>query len=102
VELKLRPEHWLLLGILALCLVLLGLQTRQHWSLEALTRLAETVPEAGPGDDGGASPAAPTSEALPKEASTEGADAEGPEPASTDPPATATRLASILSFHPIR
>ncbi len=48
MDLKLRPEHWILLAILALCVVLLALQMRQSWSFPALVRLTQVIDEASP------------------------------------------------------
>ena len=48
MDLKLRPEHWVLLAILALCVALLALQMRQSWSFPALARLTQVIDEASP------------------------------------------------------
>ena len=48
MDLKLRPEHWILLAILALCVVLLALQMGQSWSFPALARLTQVSDEPSP------------------------------------------------------
>ncbi len=77
MDLKLRPEHWILLAILALCVVLLALQMGQSWSFPALAHLTQVIDESSPDPTPGTSSspqADPASGGDPQEKAEEGPD----------------------------
>ena len=65
MEMRLRPEQWLLLGILGVALALVVLQVQHNIALPALRRAAPETPPAGAPPSASAPQSAPAASAAP-------------------------------------